>query len=237
MTYHNINYMESSITTQAYVVEDNRDIGQKCIRHSGIDRLIDYCAIIDDFDSFSNNILLDEHPKVFIIDVNLGTGREEDGIKMIEIARKKCPDALIIVHTAYEEFEDRCVEAGAKHFFVKSKNYENNMQKIYHFVDQYLRKKGINIKTVEFRAQIAHIDPAWVTLECKYEDQELVKRFPSGPIQAALQDFYAVDAEIKIRIVQKNTEVKILVERIESEKRNTPKPGLLDSEIWNNKLK
>jgi DNA-binding NarL/FixJ family response regulator len=83
----------------------------------------------------------------YLVDINLGRGRYDEGIMLIKIIRENDPDALIIVYSAYPDKEHKCLEVGADLFFQKDPvTYENDLWKIRNTIlrEQRNRQKNVN---------------------------------------------------------------------------------------------
>jgi len=233
--------MTNAKDSQIFMIEDEADSARNFLKHSEINKLMNEIAYITDFDTLSNFILEESSVNVFWVDINLGHGREEDGIEMIKIARKKCPGALIIVYTAYFELEEKAFAAGADHFFQKGAEYGSVMKDIQGIVKEFLREKGVRIKITEYFAEIAHIEKDWVKVECTYGGHEMTKFFPISPVRACLQEDFMVDAVVKVKVVEKGSEIKVNFEKAYahagySAGEDEERANLLESEIWENKL-
>ncbi len=69
--------------------------------------------------------------KVYIVDINLGIRKDEEGIEIIKLIKSQSPNAFIIAYSAYTDKKQKCIDAGASFFMKKSAtNYEEVLRQI-----------------------------------------------------------------------------------------------------------
>ena len=75
---------------------------------------------------------------IFLIDINLGEGKEQEGLVIIKELRKNFPRAIILVLTAYHEYREKAINLGADEYFLKSFDLKNNFRQILNIIDRYI---------------------------------------------------------------------------------------------------
>lgn len=218
-------YQEFEFSNQLLMIEDDVSISQNLVKHLDLGDLISQVAYITEFNILHEFLLQDDHNRVFIVDINLGTGREEDGLFFIKEIRSRCPGALIIVYSAYSFFEERCRVNGADYFYTKGGYYEKNVEEIRKLIVNFVENKGGG-KLYEYYAEVADIDKERkiVKLDCYIGEEIIVRYFPLDLIAATVRHDLFIDTVLKIRIVEKGSSLKIMFE-------NVPKSMLYKSDF------
>jgi ActR/RegA family two-component response regulator len=233
--------MEEVLETEFKIIEDEEESAEGFLRHAKIRDLMEV-EVFSNPEEMINAVTDTKRTiKVFWIDINLGTGLQDGGLKMIEFLRPKYPDSLIIVYTAHSDFKDDCIKAGANHFFIKGQKYRETMAKINSIIVEFLDRNGLNVTVLEFDGEIAHIDKSWVKIEC-YKDGKIAEKcFPIALVKSALKENLRIDAKVRIKAIQQNASVKLTIEELKQEDDTSevsakPIRNLLKSKIWTNKL-
>lgn len=158
---------------QMVIIEDESDIAQSIPSHLGVaEKYIDRTTFITDEDQLLDFLLNTESTRVFIVDINLGIGREADGVVMIKIIRKESPDALIIVYTANGD-KAECLNAGADYFYLKEPaDIEKTFESINANIENYLKDKNWPYgPVVSYYSSVINISEKSVFFECYYEKE------------------------------------------------------------------
>ena len=75
----------------------------------------------------------------FIIDINLGSGREREGLKIIEIIFRNNPDARVIVFTAYNSIRAKVQTLGVKNSnFIPKAEFEDSLNQMFKLIEENL---------------------------------------------------------------------------------------------------
>jgi len=221
--------------TQMFMIEDEEDVAKNYLVHSGIQNMIKEIACITNHDDLLDSILQGFPFKVFWIDVNLGEGREEEGLDIIKYIREHHHDALVIVYTAYADNQESCMAAGANHFFLKGGDYSKTMNQINRIIQDFLDNQS---RKIEYIAEVAHVDEEWVKFEFEYEGREYTRFYPIAPVEAALENDLIVDTKVKITYLEKGPKIEITFEKIAAPEEDDDEEDddLFDSNIWSNKI-
>ena len=124
------NQPQKRFINQFIIIEDETEAAQTFVRHLDIDDIIPQVIYIKDIEALTN-FISDYNPKrIFWVDINLGIGREDEGLAIIKTIRKYCPPALIIVYSGYEDRMQKSLELGADKFFLKGFEYQRNIAEI-----------------------------------------------------------------------------------------------------------
>lgn len=237
-----------NLDSQLYMVEDDKaDAG-------------DYVESLSDIFSYKNvyyitnidemsNAILDESllvkKKVFWIDINLGLGREKEGLEIIDYIKKSQKESLIIVHTANGDYKSRCIELGADYFFIK-REPEKTMNSIKSIINEFLAKPSIETRILEYEAQIIDVDLAkgLVKLECYYNNSVVMGYVPIQNLSSVLISKIELGQHVIVTVEygEKSSYSIVPIEKKEAEDTGNSvllRPDdndLLDSDFWLNKL-
>ncbi len=161
------------------IVEDD-EIQRKLFKKHLLKRFGEFSEFIDIIavDSISEVVqtFIRKEVKVYIVDINLGKGKDEEGIDIIKLIKSKFPNALIIAYSAYTDKKQKCIEAGASLFMKKSaKNYEEDLLQIVRIVKsnpmiskqkEELKSTQNNKKINTLFGKIDLIQDDFITLYC-----------------------------------------------------------------------
>lgn len=129
----------TEVGAQFVMIEDQADLAQSFVRHLDIIPLVNQIAYITDIDTLTNFLQDKNYIRVFWVDINLGLGRENEGLDMIRLIRSLSPKSLIIVYSAYADTKEKCLELGVDKFFMKSpRNFKETLENIRETIVSYL---------------------------------------------------------------------------------------------------
>jgi ActR/RegA family two-component response regulator len=113
------------------IIEDQVTQAKKFYAHLKIEDKIPLVKYLKNGDNLDNLFLEKYVKRFYLVDINLGNGRRDEGIELIGIIRKKDSKSMIIVYSGYPDKERECLKAGADLFFEKDANtYEEDIWKI-----------------------------------------------------------------------------------------------------------
>jgi len=230
-----------------YMVED--DLGDAEDYVKALDKIIseNNVAYITNIDEMSNEILQEDKliKKIFWVDVNLGAGRKTEGFEIISLIRGRLSHALIIVHTAYADYEKTCLELGADHFFVK-KDSEKTTAEIKAIINAYINKKNAEKNTIEYRAQVTDIDlrKGYIKLDCDYNDAIVDGYVPMQLLSIALREKIERGQLVRIKIeFGDKTSISIDADEQKNDDDSLPSnllrpdgADMLNNDFWSDKL-
>lgn len=159
-------------------------------------------------------------PNKYLVDINLGAGREYDGIKVLEAIKDKCPNSLVIVYSAYD-VRKRCNEIELPNLKVYSKDPGTNEDDFKSFKELSIKHNAAQMEKLpepeSFIAQIAHVvrdgSKSWVKLVFKMGEDEFEKIVPFRPVWLAMNKSIKINEWIKITVLEEDTVVKYIYER------------------------
>jgi ActR/RegA family two-component response regulator len=197
------------------IVEDEIKQAEQYYRYLNLMDEIPYVKYAKNLDELKKILSTDGAKRFYLVDINLGRGRNKEGIKVIRTIRDTDPDALIIVYTAYPSEEHNCLEAGADLFFEKdSDTLENDLLQIRNTIIRTLDGKGKAWDSItNIYSQIVDIDDEHnqVRLNCKYkiDSTETFERvFSLNHFKH--KDRLSVDDPIFVQILERPGEVRFL---------------------------
>lgn len=188
------------MNNQIAILEDKRSIAEKYAKHMKLkDVDYEYLESIEDVRS----VLLDQRKQTaYIIDLNLGSGREEEGIEAIEEIRRYDPFAFIIVYSGNTGLEEKSLDVGADRFITKDQ-YKKNINKFCELITKYFMNSEMKLVT-EIPAKFTKCDDMYFYVNCMV-DEELKfcveKKFPLSSLSSNFPDFY-LGMPIMIQIKQ-----------------------------------
>ena len=228
------------------IIEDEIKMGKKYRNALALNDVLDYVALVKSVEDAIDYISGNPPPNIFWVDIHLGTN-EYEGIEILKHIMKRCPEALVIVYTAYS-VEKKCRDIGLPnlHYFEKNTStLEDDFTQIRKLIISYidgLKKKSSN-SFITYYAQIAHIEKkgktGWAKLICHYENQEIERLFHIDPVRAALGKDLSINAWIKVTIMENGPEIKIVFEKareIPHIARQEPGSDISDDDFMNSKL-
>ncbi len=154
-------------------------------------------------------------PNQYIVDIDLEDKRT-GGIEVLRNIKDKCPDSLVIAYTAHDmEKECRKVDLPHFHFFDKADvDPQEHFRAFSSLIAEYNKNMKVDAPDhfVAYYAQIAHIDKdePLVKLMCYYEDDVLGRFYHAEPIRAALGTDFGINKWVKVAVVERGPEIKIL---------------------------
>ena len=218
-----------SPTLQVFIVEDERE--QAELYKAQLDlpesTAIKY-SIVSSFNQVLDQYLERETIHVFLIDLNLGPGREEDGISIIKMVKKFNSFSLVLVYSANKHLKEKAIKAGADLFLRKDGvNYEKNFDNFRNHIIKYYENSSQKISsppsskknhkeqnTINIPSLIEEFNEDYVELYCAFEQQKSIRftnnRYPRSDF-VDFKELY-IGMPVQIVINQINNEVIVKFE-------------------------
>ena len=148
-------------------------MAKRIFEHLQLKDKIQSVRYIENLDEFEKLPAEKDTMCFFIVDINLGKGRREEGLKVIETVRKNEPDALILVYSAYPDKEHKSLEVGADLFFEKNAHtYEDDIFQIRNSIVRALNEKEKIVKAHKEREKIVKAfkkrEESWANITIMY---------------------------------------------------------------------
>lgn len=108
-------------------IEDEKENAESLYVHIGLQKFSN-AHFFDDCRFLDSNQIDNSNKKVYFVDINLGTGKQKEGLNIIKKIRTVDPSSLIIVYSALNKFEEESISIGANYFRLKEPElYEDDI--------------------------------------------------------------------------------------------------------------